>query len=232
MDGKVDIPEWLRQEYQPKYPSWVTVKRTEYDRDSVNGKIFPSLKVKAMGAGEAKYYHFVFEEPFGWAIFSINDTTGEFNIQSDWGNYQHRWNTNHLGESHTKHSMPLTHFLAVGNDSSYVTDKLHYGRNDREFYSPDKTERGVKESILQRRRRADISQEEARSAWEDLEYMSFDSAEGFMHSLSDTTTLRELLEDSYEYIQHEASFGYVFLQYKLLPFFFNYLRRAVLNMEL
>lgn len=231
--GEQVIPEWLSQEFQPKYPSWVKVVRTQYDRDAVDGRIMPSLKVKRMGSGDAKYYHFVFEEPFGWAIFSINDVTGEFAIQSDWGNYQHRWNTSHLGESHTKHPMPLTHFLAVGNDPYYVTDKLHYDRKDRENYSPDKTEQGIKEYILQERREGSLEREEAREAWDELGYVDFGSPDSFMYSLNDTHTLKKVLaEDTWEYIRHEPSFGYVFLQYKLLPFFFNYLRRAVLKMEL
>ena len=232
MGGQI-VPEWLRQEYQPKYPRWAKVSRTEHGRDVVDDKILPSLKVRLVGIGEAKYYHFVFEEPFGWAVFSINDETGEFNIQSDWGNYQHRWNIDHLGETHTKQPWPLTHFLAVGNDPYYVTDKLHYGRDDRKNYSPDKTEHRVREDLLQYRRRGDITSEDARNAWDEVRNVDFGSPDSFMYSIGDTYKLKEVLsEETWEYVQYEDSFGYVFLQYKLLPFFFNYLRRAVLKMEL
>jgi hypothetical protein len=232
MDGQM-IPEWLSQEFQHKYPSWVKVVRTEHGRDAVDGRIMPSLKVKRMGSGEAKYYHFVFEEPFGWAIFSINDVTGELAIQSDWGNYQHRWNTSHLGESHTKHPLPLTHFLAINNDPYYVTDKLHYGTNDREKYSPDLTERSVRQYLLEERRTGNLEREWAREAWDEIKHVDFNSPDGFMYSLNDTYRLKKVLSDEpWDFVKHEASFGYVLLQYKLLPFFFNYLRRAVLKMEL
>jgi len=164
-----------------------------------------------------------------WAIFSINDVTGEFHIQSDWGNYQHRWNIAHLGDAHTKHPMPLTHFLAMRADGSYVTDKLHYGRDDREVYSPELTQQVIKERIVDYRKGGHLTADEARAAMDELDLVDFDTPDSFMYSSGDQPTLIKQIGVDFEDIMYEPSFGYVLLRYKLLPFFFEYLRREVLK---
>ena len=69
----------------------------------------------------ATAYHFNFK-PHGWAIFTINDGTGELSVQSDWGNFAYRWSADpaHLGHP------TLTDFLRDRASTDYLTDKLTY----------------------------------------------------------------------------------------------------------
>jgi hypothetical protein len=271
---KQEIPEWMR-EFKSRFPRWAEVKITERGTEIVNGCHMPSLKVKSHTSGSADVYSFRFEEPFSWAIFTINNATGEFHIQSDWGNWQHRWPMQAIGESHAKHEKPLTHFLGDRGDAGYVTDKLHYDCNDkRDQFSEDRTKEEIKKQILSARiygascRSEEddrpwymyettkkvlqkwigieidenwysdgITKEEARTLWDQLENIDWSSADSFMQSLEYNTwgeldELRKFLSEPwYEYIQTEATFGWNLLCYKLLPFFFEYLRREVLCIE-
>ena len=81
---------------------------------------------------------------FGWAICTVNDATGELLITSDWGNFAHRWNTDHLG------APTLTAFIAHGS-RDYLTRKLlREGTDAREFCS-EKTARALQTRIAERR---------------------------------------------------------------------------------
>lgn len=74
--------------------------------------------------GTATVYRFTFEHS-GWAIFTVNDETGELNIQSDWDDYCYRWNIAALGERNGRR-MTLTEFLARC-DTGYLVGKLCMG---------------------------------------------------------------------------------------------------------
>lgn len=86
------------------------------------------LKERLAGTieGQARFYNFRFE-PHGWAIFTVNDATGELHIQSDWGDYSYRWNTAALG-----HNATLTSFLRDAGASDYLVRKLFSGRPHEE----------------------------------------------------------------------------------------------------
>jgi hypothetical protein len=63
-------------------------------------------------------YTFRADDRFGWAICTVNDATGELAITSDWGNWSHIWNPQHLGRP------SLTHFIGDRSDCDYLANKL------------------------------------------------------------------------------------------------------------
>jgi hypothetical protein len=81
----------------------------------------------------ARTYHLRSTEPLGgWALCTVNDTTGELLIVSDWGNWAHLWNPKHLG------SPSLTHFIADREGYDYLANKL-IGSRDARVLDADKT---------------------------------------------------------------------------------------------
>lgn len=101
----------------------------------------------------------------GWASCTVSDATGEVSIQSDWGNGAYRWYTGSgLG------APSLTHFLAqCHDDSDYLARKI-LGRDGMERFDPDATTQSLFRGIIAARRNGDISREQAREAWDALEY--------------------------------------------------------------
>jgi len=257
---------------ETKYPRWARVQRTDRG-DIVNGCHMPTLAKYKVSINSPTSYNFRFTEPFGWANFTINDATGEFSIQSDWGNWSYRWNVDALGKSSTSHEKPLTHFLGTCSGPDYVVDKLGYGepRDFRERASGEATKRSIRRHILAARIygvRTDVdadvdsnikeiiealtgetlpdyyedglSRADARGLWKDVDRWLRDhdlrGEASVMMALDDLPRFPELQEfipnicgdETWEVIEYEPSFAYVLLCYKLLPFFFDYLRREVL----
>jgi hypothetical protein len=127
-------------------------------RVTIEGVSYPDLTEFKVKTGSADVYSFRFQEPFGWAIFTVNNTTGEFHIQSDWGSWQYRWPVgDNLGADSAAHEKQLAHFLGTSNDAHYVTDKLSYNepRTFRNEFSEEKTRGEMRRLVLAARLRAD-----------------------------------------------------------------------------
>ncbi len=127
----------------------------------------------------ARTYHFRSTEVLGgWALCTVNATTGELLIMSDWGNWAHRWNPKHLGKP------SLTHFIAERNGCDYLADKL-IGRNNSWVIDVDATiakwrRRLVDQRLQEGRCRSicdsgPLSARRAREIWEALGSL-FDSS--------------------------------------------------------
>jgi hypothetical protein len=177
------------------------------------------LKVKSLEVKQvAKSYHFRFEETFGWAIFTVNDSTGELNIQSDWGDWAHRWGGAGLG------GKTISQAIASWTDAHYLCDKLHYGK-DRDQFDGVETRKGLRERILEKRREMDISKEAARELWDETEHhIDFDTPDTFMNSIS--REMDQFLDGmAYEYIRRSPTYGWEILLRQLLPLFIDTLRK-------
>jgi hypothetical protein len=87
---------------------------------------------------------------FGWACCTVNDSTGELAITSDWGNYAHRWNVNHLGTDDHGVKTTLTSFLA-GGSIEYIADKLT-SREQRDRFDAEATVKEFRDLLRARRR--------------------------------------------------------------------------------
>lgn len=97
---------------------------------------------------QATTYHFRLadNEPFGWALCSVNDGTGELLITSDYGNWSHRWSADpkHLGHP------TLTHFLGERAGEDYLAAKL-LGRRSCYEWDRAATVREFRKRLAERR---------------------------------------------------------------------------------
>jgi hypothetical protein len=121
-------------------------------------------RLELVATSTATTYRFRSPEPlYGWACCTVNDSTGELTITSDWGNWGHRWNTNHLG-------LPsLTEFIADRTACDYLAGKLVLGDGRR--FSAEKTTAALRRLIVERRRdRYDgtLTRDVARELWDEL----------------------------------------------------------------
>jgi hypothetical protein len=167
-------------------------------------------------------YSFRFKE-MGWAIFTLNDTTGEFSIQSDWGNYSYRWHVNALGEGYTLHS-----FLTKC-DADYIANKFKRDGLLKDEIDIEATEKAFHDHICQERRARNIkTKAEARGLWLEVD----EWAEAGFVDMCFTDSLSDFFDYHHDFIRHERSTRYKFLVTELLPFFQRYLREnAQLSLE-
>lgn len=97
----------------------------------------------------ATTYHFKIDdprEPFGWALCTVNDGTGELLITSDYGNWSHRWSANphHLGRP------TLTHLIGESAGCDYLASKL-MKREERELFDARETAKHLQRILCEQR---------------------------------------------------------------------------------
>lgn len=180
------------------------------------------LKSKSSSIETAEVFRFSFDRPpGGWACFTICEQTGEFSLQSDWGNGSYRWNIGALG------APSLKDFLA-DTSPDYVLSKFSYENKElKERFDADKTRKEMRKHLCEERRRLSLKQDEARELWEQVEGF-YDEANSSGDLLAVERMEKELNDffggEPWNYFRHAPSPQYRFLYDELLPFFFDVLR--------
>ena len=168
-------------------------------------------------------YHFLFEN-FGWATFIICDELGELSVQSDWGCWGHRWNPDHLGESHNG---SLTSFLATAG-VDYIANKLSYSMpsDAREIPCEEATGKSMRARVIEARKGGEIDKGDARELWGQIDDLMDRYAEGGVQVAyyNMERELCDILGDSWEYFETEEAPTLVILREKLIPFLQEELR--------
>lgn len=92
---------------------------------------------------------------YGWAVFTIDEASGLFNCQSDYGDYSHMW-PNH-GRKSFKHFI-----LEITKDTSYLLKKV----SKRDEFDYEETLKRWKLVIIDARRELSCNKRQARDAWD------------------------------------------------------------------
>lgn len=126
-----------------------------------------------------------------WAYIVTDEDTGLFVAHGSYGTFAHCWPPR--GRSRTLHE-----FL-IGLGFDYFMNKARH--HDFMSFDCDATKRAMAEEIRSRRRSRDITKDEARDAWDDLDLLEdTNSLDAFTAWMSDT--LRDALgENWYELLQ-------------------------------
>jgi len=180
-------------------------------------KYLPDLKLAgSVNITRPVTYYFAFAEYGAWAAFTINDDTGEFNVQSDWGNWQHRWHVGSIGKR------TFTQFLLTC-DADYIVRKFAYENKAdlKNVTDTDETLKAIRARICECRRRRDIRHvDSARELWDQAKAWTKDDCNE--HTIPEE--LDKFLEQPWEYIRTMKSHRYYLLTERLLPFFFAWLK--------
>jgi hypothetical protein len=180
------------------------------------------LELVSQTTTTAQAYSFRFK--WGWAIFTLNDHTGELSIHSDWGTYGHRWHTGSLGKGHTLHT-----FLAQC-DGDYVARKLKLGTQSKcldDVLCPDLSLRELQREICEARRSGDLDKARAR----DLFDLANDWTHGGTFSYEDCpAALADYLShEQHESMRRKPSARFLFIRNQLWPFFAAWLSENVVR---
>jgi len=209
---------------------------------------FPEIDAQ-VDVKTARVYHFRWPgSGFGWAIFTICDETGELSIQSDWGDFHHRWNPEHTGAA------KFSHFIAGWRDDlteapvdrrHYIMDKFGYVRSkdtDCEF-NPEDTRKELRRIIGEAHWESiqDASPTERALAKANTKELC-QQADEFVQCCQDMDVgyaIRDAGHELdvffggalYEHVRESRPLSFILCRDELLPRFFAYLREEIKREE-
>jgi hypothetical protein len=183
----------------------------------------PKLKLVEI-LTSARTFHFQSAEALGgWALCTVNDTTGELLVMSDWGNWTHRWNPKHLG------SPTLSHLIAERNTYDYLANKL-LGKHDCWMLDADATVAKWRQILVAQRLcegrrersrhdREPLTAVRAREIWEALGSLFEDEHDEsiFIEHAMQIDGIEWISEEPWESTVHRYSHEYKVLVDFLLP---------------
>lgn len=157
-----------------------------------------------------------------WAIFTINESTGEFLITSDMGNFSHRWNMGAIAGGN------LTEFIGNNTNTNYLVGKLKVGSNSS-LLEDHIDEEETKKTIIEYAKDSEYSKEYLDELLDELGWVEDFSEAGLLRD-GHEAVLNILTGDS-DLVCYEHSPDYKFLRDELLPFFCGWLRANILTKE-
>lgn len=180
------------------------------------------LKLRGATVHKTAVYSFSFE-PGGWMIATIDDATGVFSIQSDWGNYSYRWHLDGMPKGET-----LTTFIARCADCHYLTDKLTGGRNYRgKIWDENATRESMRRRFVELRD-GDVNEEQLAELDEALDSADWDNGATLFIERA-PSFLHEKFDPLYEELVYVPEPDVLFLQDQLLPFLKTWLCENEVN---
>ena len=178
----------------------------------------------------------------GWALCTVNDATGELLITSDWGEWAHRWPTNHRALG----APSLTAFIAARDGVDYLASKL-LGDRVREF-SADGTIKKLRRLLCESRLEAErwwrsdelmrpaprLSKSVAREIWDELdEFSGLDNQSVFTDRMGMYRELIELVDEyPWDYFVTVPTSQYKVLSETILPALIGACRMTVMDPHL
>lgn len=196
-------------------------------------------KLKLLATTQATSYSFGPENGHhgDWAICTVNDATGELSVQSDWGNWSHRWNPDpkHLG------APTLTAFIADRSSCHYLADKLSpsEGRQAARMFDAEATIAEFRGVLLERRkedarrwspsslsdrvgdvraRSRLLDRETAREIWDELGRLDRDNVDAFLRGYYEIDGVGTFIsEEPYEHLASCPTPAYLVLLHGILP---------------
>lgn len=186
-------------------------------RREVDGVPLPNLVVREARVEQPISLHYRFGEFAGWAIFTVSAELCTFAIQSDWGDYSHRWPKGGCGDT------PFLEWLArtCTRDPHYVTTKLSYGCADlQDEYDEERTRKEIGRALLEMRREEGIGKIAAREQWDDfheiLPLWEMDTSDRLYETQPPWAV--EMFEHNLPIVQKRPA-SWTILQHALIPFF-------------
>ena len=149
-------------------------------------------------------------KPIGWATYVIDDDQGTLSITSDWGDWAYRWGR---GKWIGVDPPDLSLALKTRFDIDYVANKLD---PNRQAFSWDKTQKELHRLIAQARRKGELSKEDARDAWDSLNYdLHF---EEMLSTIHEHSVLNSLFgDDTYYSAEYVDTSRFISLKQVVLP---------------
>lgn len=189
----------------------------------------------------ARVYHLRWPGQFGWVIFTICDATGELSIQSDWGDFHHRWNPHDTGAA------KFSHFIAGWRDdlTAPPSDRRHY-LMDKFGYRHSKDTASEFDGVATKKRlRLYVGEafKEGQLATKDEVQELLAQIDHFVDEAENTNTdlalasavdpeLDEFFSGAlYEYLETTKPFPWIICRDELLPRLFAVLRQDILREE-